>query len=125
MVSLLETQTWPTENINEFGDKEIIKIANQFRDLLSKNGCKLNVINEKWQFLKCFIVPLINNNKYSAYLELWKRVFLNIKTQKKNVIMVAHIQIITCHSFYKCQIGQNVFKNVACENRLEKLINNW
>ena len=36
MVSLLETQTWPTENINEFGDKEITEIAGHFSDLLSK-----------------------------------------------------------------------------------------
>ena len=34
MFSLLET--WPTEKINEFGDKETIKIAKHFRDLLSK-----------------------------------------------------------------------------------------
>ena len=63
MVSLLETQTWPTENINEFGDQEIIKIANHFRVLLSKNGCDLNVINEEWQVLKYFMVPLTNTNK--------------------------------------------------------------
>ena len=81
MVSLLETQTWPTENTNEFGDKEIIKIANHFRDLLSKNGCSLNVINE-WQVLKTFMVPLINN-KNSTDLELWKRVFLDIETKKE------------------------------------------
>ena len=90
MVSLLETQTWPTENINEFGDQEIIKIANHFRDLLSKNGCNLNVINEDWQVLKTFMVPLINNNKNSTYLELWKRVFLNIET-KKECCNVLHI----------------------------------
>ena len=47
-----------------------------------KNGCNLNVINE-WQVLKTFMVPLINNNKNSTYLELWKRVFLNIKTKKE------------------------------------------
>ena len=34
---------FPTEDINEFGDKEIIMITNHFRDLLSKNGCNLNV----------------------------------------------------------------------------------
>ena len=90
MVSLLETQTWPTENINEFGDQEIIKIANHFRDLLSKNGCNLNVINEDWQVLKTFMVPLINNNKNSTYLELWKRVLLNIET-KKECCNVLHI----------------------------------
>ena len=82
MVSLLEIQTWPTENINEFGDKEIMKIKNHFRDLLSKNGCNLNVFNEEWQVLKSFMLPLINNNKNSTYLELWKRVFFNIKTKK-------------------------------------------
>ena len=81
-VSLLEIQTWPTENINEFGDKEIMKIANHFRDLLSKNGCRLNVFNEEWQVLKSFMLPLINNNKNSTYLEVWKRVFFNIKTKK-------------------------------------------
>ena len=36
MVLLLETQTWPTETINEFGDKEINEIASHFSDLLSK-----------------------------------------------------------------------------------------
>ena len=82
MVSPLETQTWPTENINEFRDQEIVKVANHFRDLLSKNGCNLNVINEKWQVLKTFMVPLVNN-KNSTYLELWKRVFLNIETKKE------------------------------------------
>ena len=35
MVSLFKT----TENINEFGEKEIVQIANHFGDLLSKNGC--------------------------------------------------------------------------------------
>ena len=35
MVLLLEVQNI-SKNINEFGDKEIIKIANHFRDLLSK-----------------------------------------------------------------------------------------
>ena len=84
MVSLLETQTWPTENINEFGDQEIIKIANHFRDLLSKNGCNLNVTNEEWQVLKFFMVPLINTNKNFTYLKLWKRVFLNIDTKKES-----------------------------------------
>ena len=84
MVSLLETQTWPTENINEFVDQEIIKIANHFRDLLSKNGCNLYVINEEWQVLKFFMVPLINTNKNFTYLKLWKRVFLNIDTKKES-----------------------------------------
>ena len=81
MISLLETQTWPIGNINEFGDKEINKIANHFRNLLSKNGCNLNVINEEWQVVKTFMIPLINSNKNSTYLELWKRIFLNSETK--------------------------------------------
>ena len=90
MVLQVETQTWPTGNVNEFGDKDIIKITNHFRDLLSKNGRNLNVINEEWQVLKTFMVPLINNNKNSTYLELSKRVFLNIET-KKECCNVLHI----------------------------------
>ena len=43
MASLFETQTWPTEDINGCGDKEIIMMTNHFRDLLSKNDCSLNV----------------------------------------------------------------------------------
>ena len=99
MVLLLETQTWPTENINEFGDKEMIKIANHSRDLLSKNSCNLNLISEEWQVLKKFMVPLINNYKNSTYLEFWKRVFLSIKTKKECCIMLHMFKLLLAIPF--------------------------
>ena len=78
----LKHKTWATEIINEFDDKQI-NIANHFTEICyQKNGCNLNVINEEWQVLKSFVLPLIANNKNSTYLEVWKRVFVNIETKK-------------------------------------------
>lgn len=85
MVSLPETQNWPTESINEFSDYlvKLLEIANQFRDLLSKRGCDLNIINEYGvTSLKNFMVPPINKKKNHANVELWKRVFHNIERKK-------------------------------------------
>ena len=116
MVLQVETQTWPTGNVNEFGDKDIIKITNHFRDLLSKNGRNLNVTNEEWQVLKTFMVPLINNNKNSG-----KESFLTSK-QKKNVVMCCTYSNHFLSFLLQMPNWENVFENVVCENRLEKSI---
>ena len=119
MVSLLETQTWPTENINEFGDQEIIKIANHFRDLLSKNGCNLNVINEEWQVLKFFMVPLIiNTNKNFTYLKLWKRVFLNIDTKKESCNVLDIFEFLLVIPFTNVKLKMQV--KTGWRNRLNR-----
>ena len=115
MVLLLETQTWPTENINEFGDKEMIKIANHFRDLLSKNSCNLNLINEEWQVLKKFMVPLINNNKNSTYLEFWKRVFLNIKTKKECCIVLQMFELLLVIPFTNVKLERMFSRKLTGE----------
>ena len=115
MVLLLETQTWPTENITEFGDKEMIKIANHFRDLLSKNSCNLNLINEEWQVLKKFMVPLINNNKNSTYLEFWKRAFLSIKTKKECCIVLQMFELLLVIPFTNVKLERMFSRKLTGE----------
>ena len=71
-------------------------LVDQFREILRKRNCVIDLSNAECQVLKNFMVPLIKNNKVLPYLDIWKQVFTNskLKSECKNVLHLFEILFV-------------------------------
>ena len=95
--SVLDTCTWPIDgDCVQFGNKEIDRLVNHYKDLLSLNGCEVNKVSEEWLTLKAHVIPIIKNHKKVKYHQIWKKVFENsdLKKECENVLHVIEILLI-------------------------------
>ena len=71
-------------------------LVDQFREILRKRNCVIDLSNTECQVLKNFMVPLIKNNKVLPYLDIWKQVFTNskLKSECKNVLHLFEILFV-------------------------------
>lgn len=99
MLCLLDTSSWPKEEqlISEFGGKEIAEICSYFEPLLKENGCHVDQVENEWDMLKLFVVPIVKNNPSLKYFDFWQRVFTNrdINNECGNVLHIIEILLIT------------------------------
>ena len=97
LVPLLDTKTWPKENMQNFGDQSIVKLIDYFKVLLEQNGAEVSEILSEWDVLKTFVIPIILNNERASYLEVWKMIFQNdtVKKECKNILLIFEIILVT------------------------------
>ena len=51
--SVLDTCTWPIDgDCGQFGNKEIDRLVNHYKDLLNLNACEVSKVSEEWLTLK-------------------------------------------------------------------------
>ena len=95
--SVLDTCTWPIDgNRGQFGNKEIDRLVNHYKDLLILNGCEVSKVSEEWLSLKAHVIPIIKNHKKVKYHQIRKKVFENsdLKKECENVLHVIEILLI-------------------------------
>ena len=95
--SVLDTCTWPIDgDCGQFGNNEIDRLVNHYKDLLNLNGCEVSKVSEEWLTLKAHIIPIVKNHKKVKYHQIWKKVFENsdLKKECENVLHVIEILLI-------------------------------
>jgi hypothetical protein len=98
MDTLLDTKAWPINSDGgSFGDNAVKEISTHFNDLLTKNKCLTDNIMPEWCTLKSHMFPIVQNNRKTKYLDIWRNVFIDetIKVECKNVLHVFEIMLIT------------------------------
>ena len=104
LVSLLDVSSWSKES-SDFGSAKIESLKAHFSQLLSNNGCDIE-IQRQWMTLKTYVIPIRNNSPKVKYLGIWERVFSNenIIEECKNVLHIFEILLITPFSNAKLEL---------------------
>ena len=104
LVSLLDVSSWLKES-SDFESAKIESLKAHFSQLLSNNGCDIE-IQDQWMTLKTYVIPIRNNSPKVKYLEIWEHVFSNenIIEECKNVLHIFEILLITPFSNAKLEL---------------------
>ena len=104
LVSLLDVSSWLKES-SDFESAKIESLKAHFSQLLSNNGCDIE-IQGQWMTLKTYVIPIRNNSPKVKYLGICERVFSNenIIEECKNVLHIFEILLITPFSNAKLEL---------------------
>ena len=104
LVSLLDVSSWSKES-SDFESAKIESLKAHFSQLLSNNGCDIE-IQRQWMTLKTYVIPIRNNSPKVKYLGICERVFSNenIIEECKNVLHIFEILLITPFSNAKLKL---------------------
>ena len=92
---LLDTKSWPKDDFDSFGNREIKKLTEDIA-LLKKYGCDVTKISSEWTCLKTYIFLMLHNSPNESYLEIWHRIFTNneVMAEYQNIMHIFEILMI-------------------------------
>lgn len=69
-ITLLDTSTWPKDELSSFGEEQVSELLTHFHLVLKENKCDTFKAHAEWGILKGYVIPIVANNPKADYLDV-------------------------------------------------------